>query len=101
MMNNIIRHGNYWYEKGNKVTNEKYNHFYLQKQFDTVKKKTYYDVRKIIKNFDFDMLFKYEKYDYYPININVISDLYEIKDTNNPALKNIIRLNKLKRILDE
>ena len=93
-----IHDGNYWYIIDEKPSFQKINHFYAQKQYGRINNT--YCIRKIVSNFSHNILFDHEKEGYYPININYISELYEIKDTNNKNLNLINRKEKIKRLLN-
>ena len=89
----------YWYIKGNKITTQKIGDFYIQAIYDRFGEIEDYTIRKIINDYSYETLFLYKDQDYFPISINFLSDLYEIKDTNNPVIIKFLRKKKLERLI--
>jgi len=88
----------FWYEMGEKAEIQNINSYYIQKQHNMDGYVENYTIRKIVNDFSYQILHLFEEQDYYPINKNFLPDLYEILDTNNKALINIMRKKKLKRL---
>jgi len=96
-MKNMIFTKKYWYAIDIKKSgNIKLNNFYIQDVTDEYGER--YIVRKIINNYTDDIVFLYEDKDYYPAPLSIIRELYEIINTNNPIIKKIIRIKKMKRL---
>ena len=93
----------YWYDIKKLDKNIKMNHFYIQKVTNYYNNSYKYILRKIIKNYSFDILYKFiNEYDYYPISIDINLNYYKIINTNNSFIyQKIYRKRKFKKILNE